>query len=42
MNDIRGRLRECAERISAIDQDMQHVQDDIAALMDEQGIKWEH
>ncbi len=42
LNDIRGRLRECAERISAIDQDMQHVQDDIAALMDEQGIKWEH
>ena len=42
LNDIRGRLKECAERISAIDQDMQHVQDDIALLMEEQGIKWEH
>ncbi len=42
LNDIRGRLKECAERIAAIDQDMQHVQDDIALLMEEQGIKWEH
>ena len=42
LNDIRRRLKECAERISAIDQDMQHVQDDIALLMEEQGIKWEH
>lgn len=42
LNVIRSSLKECAERIAAIDEDMQHIQDDIARLMDEQGIKWEH
>lgn len=41
LDDIRTRLRECAERISAIDQDMQCIQDDIDRLMAERGVEWE-